>query len=546
MAVLTEQRRVRGHRHHVAVGLHPAHDRGLGQTVDQPRVPGTVFAQVDPRTIPVGVVVMVEVMEPPAGRTVGVLVHDRHVQFAGDAPSLVVIMAARVRADRADDRDLGMRGTHRVINTTEPVLENGIDPVLVADAEVFQPERLRMPHAGPLRRPLVGFGIRIAEVNQPQHGIDISGHVLVGDRHRPLAGVLAAHSGGQHRQRLGSDRLAKAEVFVEADAEALMVAPDVEVVGAVFDGTDRVLPSVHVVQSQAMGDAAAGEPHEPRMQLVKRLHQIGAAMLQPLVSGRRFAGDEIHIHHAGILEQYPQRALPRDDSPRPPIRRPIGGRRRGGNGQRRLVFRPRFAGHGQFGVRHRLAVVTRQRHMHRHRAAGHRTRPHGEPVGLPGMEHHAVEPGVLQADRTARHGTDLDARMMGVLLRHRVHGPHAECGERAGWHQLAPRRVVTPIRMIGARVFERAVLDEFAGQAAVGRRGDVLEEDAPQVGADAADGGGVHGCGQGVGHQSSFAGMCRIGSGLRSAPARRGVGMATAFGTTLYRRPSVDHGDTTR
>ena len=34
-----------------------------------------------------------------------------------------------------------------------------------------------------------------------------------------------------------------------------------------------------------MGDAAAGEPHEPRMQLVKRLHQIGAAMLQPLVVG---------------------------------------------------------------------------------------------------------------------------------------------------------------------------------------------------------------------------------------------------------------------
>ena len=314
-----------------------------------------------------------------------------------------------------------------------------------------------------------------------------------------------------------------------------MIAPDVEVVGTVFDWADRALPPIHVVQSQAVGDAAAREAHEPRVQLVERADQIGAAMLQSLVGGRRLAGDEIHVHHAGIPEQHPQRALRRDGSPRLPVRRLIVHGRQGGNGQRRLVFRPRFAGHRQFGARQRLAVIARQRHMHRHRTVGRRACPHGESVGLPGAEHHAVEPGVLQADRAARHGTDLDARMMGVLLR-----------QRAGWHQLAPRRVVTPIRMIGARVFERAVLDEFAGQTAVGRRGDVLEEDAPQVGADAADGGGVHGCGQGVGHQSSFAGMCRIGSGLRSTPARRGVGMATAFGTTLYRRPSVDHGDTTR
>ena len=67
MSVFGEQRGVGGHDHRVAVQFHASHECRFGQAVDQLCVPGSVFSEIDFRAFAVRVVVMVEVVEPPAG-----------------------------------------------------------------------------------------------------------------------------------------------------------------------------------------------------------------------------------------------------------------------------------------------------------------------------------------------------------------------------------------------------------------------------------------------------------------------------------------------
>ena len=265
VAVLGEQRRVGRHVHHVAVQFHAAHERRFGQAVDELGVPGAVFAEVDLRALAVGVIVVVEVVKPPAGGLVGMLVHDRNAGLARIRPTLLVVLSARRRPDRADHGDFGVRGFDGVENLLEAVLEHVVDQVLVADAEILQIERLDMAHCGALGGPLVGGRIGVAEVDEAQHFVDVSGHVFLSHRHRALAGVLAAHAGRQHGQRLGSDGLAQAKVLVETDTERLVVAPYVEVVRAMLHRADGAVPVIHVVQAQSVGDAAAREAHEARV-----------------------------------------------------------------------------------------------------------------------------------------------------------------------------------------------------------------------------------------------------------------------------------------
>ena len=146
------------------------------------------------------------------------LVHDRNAGLARIRPTLLVVLSARRRPDRADHGDFGVRGFDGVENLLEAVLEHVVDEILIADAEVFEAERLRMAHGGTLGTPF-GGGAAVAEFDEVEHFIDVSGHILLRHRHRALAGVLAAHAGGQHRQRLGADCFAQAQVFVVADAE---------------------------------------------------------------------------------------------------------------------------------------------------------------------------------------------------------------------------------------------------------------------------------------------------------------------------------------
>lgn len=441
-------------------------------------------------------------MEPPARRLVGVFVDDRDAGLARVVPALLVVAAGRRRADRADDGDLRVRGLDGIEDALEAVLEHVVDEILVADAEVFEAERLGMAHRRTLGGPLVDGRVGVAEVDQGEHLVDVRGHVLERDRHRPLTGVLAAHAGGEHRQRLGADRLAQAQVLVIAQSEGLVVAPQVEVVRAMLDRSDRAVPVIHVVDAEPVRDASAGEAHEPGFQVGERLDEVGAEMLEALVGGARLERDEVEVDDAVLGEGESQHAPVRDDRLAGVgvvgvgIRRVGRLTRRTRHVQFRVQLRPlaarRRGGRGRVD-RHggeRLAVVSDQRDDDR-QAPAVRARPDREIVRLARAERHAVEADVLErgvVGRVARLPdlADLDDRVMRVLVGHGRDVADRERGERALRHDLAPETVVAPSLAVGAIVFERAVLDKLRVEAAVGRVADVLEEHAPQVGADGA------------------------------------------------------------
>ena len=74
-----------------------------------------------------------------------------------------------------------------------------------------------------------------------------------------------------------------------------MVAPQVEIVRPMLNITDGAIPVVHVIHAKTVGDAAAREAHEARLQIGERLDQIGTEMLEPVVGGAWFEGNEIKI-----------------------------------------------------------------------------------------------------------------------------------------------------------------------------------------------------------------------------------------------------------
>ena len=145
-------------------------------------------------------------------------VDDRYAGLARVLPAFLIVLTAWGRPDGANDDDVGICGLDRVEDLLETILEHRVDEVFVADAEVFEAEWLGMSHGGALCAPF-GGDVAVAEFDEVQHFIDVGRHVFLRDRYRSLAGVLAAHAGGQYRQRLCADGFAQAQVFVVADAE---------------------------------------------------------------------------------------------------------------------------------------------------------------------------------------------------------------------------------------------------------------------------------------------------------------------------------------
>ena len=55
--------------------------------------------------------------------------------------------------------------------------------------------------------------------------------------------------------------------------------------------TDGAIPVVHVIHAKTVGDAAAREAHEARLQVGERLDQIGTEnAFEPVVGGAWFEG----------------------------------------------------------------------------------------------------------------------------------------------------------------------------------------------------------------------------------------------------------------
>ncbi len=186
----------------------------------------------------------------------------------------------------------------------ESLLEDLRDKVLVAYSYIFQVEWLLVSGGSTLGAPLrlhVAIGILyevqdvLNVVVELLHGysalLTILQKLYIGTLGGVVgivgvtSGVLAGYARSDHGERLGADVLAEAEVFVVAQSARLMVAPEVTQRLALMEFADGALPVVDVVDAVAMRHASTGEAHEARMEVGKRLGEVGTQSVAATVEG---------------------------------------------------------------------------------------------------------------------------------------------------------------------------------------------------------------------------------------------------------------------
>ena len=95
-----------------------------------------------------------------------------------------------------------------------------------------------------------------------------------------------------------ADLFAQAEVFIEANAIALHIAPGVPVFLPFFHRPDRVLPPVKVFPCPgSLRHASARKPQKPRLQLCQRLHQV-----PPQAAAGPVCADPVRRHQRGHVD----------------------------------------------------------------------------------------------------------------------------------------------------------------------------------------------------------------------------------------------------
>ena len=504
--VARQQRGVRGEAHDVAVALEAGQAGRLGdRRAQRPAalvVVGGVLADVDLRLAAVVAVVALQVVPEPLRRLVVMFVHHLQLQFVGDPPPVVIVLAVGERAHRADDHDLRVLGLHGLVDHLETFPEDRRDAVLVADAEVLQAEWPGVAGGGALGAPGRGGGA-IGPLDQVEHVLDVGRHFVQRQAllaFAPLvavggAGVLAANAGRHHRQGFRADVLAELEVLEVAEADALVVPPDVRLAAALLERADGVLPAVQVAEAVAMDEAAAGKAHEPGLQVGDCLGEVGAQAVRPVLEGLlREQRNHVEPDAAAGLGQHDEAGVAGIL-----LRLEHGGR-----------LRPIRPGGRQGGLgEHRAGGGLKP---HRQRATG--------PVELPGeqrevvlvarLHRDAVETQVAQAHPSpALFDAEDGVLRVGGVERFLVVDGQGALG--AGQFDSFPGDQRVPSLAVGRRILERPVLDQLGIEPAVGRPAEVLEEDAHEVGTDRLAGGaGLHGDGR------------PLGMGRRGQPDRKG------------------------
>ena len=203
-----------------------------------------------------------------------------------------------------------------------------------------------------------------------------------------------------------------------------------------------------------MSHAAAGEADEARMQVGKRLSQVGAqAVLMPLERILREKGNHIEVQCPHCLR----------------LERENGGTYIGVCSQYSLLFLPLFGRYIDGGTGNLTAVLVEQANRY---LASLAARCHAgkerEIVLLPFLQADAVETTVLQ-----RHsGTGVQYGIMGIVGMDGVGSGDGIC------------TVPTLTRTVSGRILEVAVLHQLGIQPTVCSIVDVFKEDAYQVVAD--------------------------------------------------------------
>ncbi len=163
------------------------------------------------------------------------------------------------------------------VNHCETLFKNIGYQVFVADANVFQVKRFRMPGFSADSPPLRVY-VSICPFNQVEHILHIFIHVA----HRnssllavaSIARILARHAGSQHRNRFSSNIFTKLKILEIAQSHTLVIIPDVALWFPSFERPDCVFPPVNVMNPVAVSHTTSRKPYKPRMDICNCLCQI--------------------------------------------------------------------------------------------------------------------------------------------------------------------------------------------------------------------------------------------------------------------------------
>ena len=271
---------------------------------------------------------------------------------------------------------------------------------------------------------------------------------------------LAGQSHAQHRQRLGADVLAQLEELEESQSVALVVVgkvavvegvlPSVSIQRSILHASDGVFPLVACVERGSLHDAATGKAEHARVHVGQRLSQVVAqTVLAALVGVFREERHMLQRHGVLAAQEDAQLSL-----------------RFGSCGlDHHLVAFPLRSLHVYFHLAEVLSFIhgllVDELHANL-RAALRSPGPHREAIVLVFLDADAEEALVLQSrspflvSRVAQHHVVRTAFKESVVLQfHVAKDPPA--------HEVL-------------RKLKRAVLHQFAIQAAVGGKVNVLEE----------------------------------------------------------------------
>ncbi len=184
MAVACQQRSIRGHAHDVGIALYIGEVQGLAEgcldvVVTASDVAG-ILAEVYLTGIAVVVVVIVLVVDIPSGAHVVVLVDHGYLLLLGQLPAPLVVGAFVEGAYGAADDDLGVLGTHGVVDHVEALGEGVGYEVFVADTDILEVEGLGVPGLSTHAAPLGSLGITVGPLDEVEDVLDEGVHLVHG------------------------------------------------------------------------------------------------------------------------------------------------------------------------------------------------------------------------------------------------------------------------------------------------------------------------------------------------------------------------------
>ena len=196
------------------------------------------------------------------------LVHQIDVEATHLRPQVLKLLTLCIRTRTAHDLDLWITSPDRLHKRGQS-LGIQLSPMLVADSNVFQAERRRMPHICPQFAP-AGSDRSVGKLDQIQGIIDVGlqllyWHMLLHALVLKLAGEPAIQDG----QRLRAQILTQLKIFEEAQTVRLVivgeflmregVVPTVDVERTILHRPHRVFPLITGLNRRTLHDTSTGE-----------------------------------------------------------------------------------------------------------------------------------------------------------------------------------------------------------------------------------------------------------------------------------------------